>query len=117
MKSLYDSLHVDDISAPAEQHAPDIDVYESLSAKEFCTLVLESVEFRAYIVRGLVCRDLPSAVLCRLIDHGWGKPPERIEHTGPNGQPIETITEVRRVIVRAPLPENDEKKPAPYVTH
>jgi hypothetical protein len=46
---------------------------------------------------------LPSAVITRLMDHAWGKPVERVEHTGKGGEPI--VTEVRRVIVHVQEPE------------
>lgn len=84
-------------------------------AKTFCEAVLNSFEFRQYIVHGLTLGSLPPAILIRVMDMaGWQKPPERVEHTGRDGQPIETITEVRRVVVRVP---QDEQVEQPYVTH
>lgn len=71
-----------------------------LNAEDFSKAVLSSPEFYRYIINSLALGSLPSGVLCRLMDYGWGKPPERVEHTGKDGNPIETITEVRRVIVR-----------------
>lgn len=89
-------------------------------SKAFAKAVLESREFRQYIVNGLTLGDLPSAILCRLMDYGWGKPVERVEHSGPDGQPIETVAEVRRVVVHVTgagaLDEPDGVKP-PYRTH
>jgi hypothetical protein len=67
---------------------------------EFCQHILASREFRQYILNGIVVGDIPPAILGRVMDQGWGKAPERIEHTGKDGRPIETITEVRRVVVR-----------------
>lgn len=84
--------------------------------KAFCAGILESREFRQYIVHGITLGDLPPAVMCRIIDHAWGKPPDRIEHTGKDGNPIETITEVRRVIVRENSIEEEEDRPR-TVTH
>jgi len=69
-------------------------------AKAFAQAVLTSPEFRTYIVSKLTLGELPPAVITRLMDYAWGKPAERVEHTGKDGQPIETITEVRRVIIR-----------------
>src|SRR5678810_302396 len=74
---------------------------EEVSAKDFAVKTLSSKEFQLYIRNGIIAGDLPSAIVLRLMDYGWGKPPERIEHTGKNGEPIESITEVRRVIIHA----------------
>lgn len=105
MTSLYDSLHgvAEQPTMVTSNSEPD---YTLLSGKEFAEAVLKSNEFRTYVVRGLSSGDLPSAVLCRLMDYGWGKPAERVEHSGVAGNPI--ITEVRRVIVRAPALEEFE---------
>lgn len=107
-KSLYDALLEEGLIEPdAPQAAAPVLV--ALTGKSFADAVLRSEEFRLYIVEGLTEKTLPPAVLCRLIDHGWGKPPDRVEHTGKDGQPIETITEVRRVIVRMPVEEPEEQ--------
>lgn len=99
----------EDVSAPRlEDIAGD--------GKAFAQAVLNSFEFRQYIVNGLRLGELPAAVIVRMMDlAGWQKPPERIEHTGKDGNPIETITEVRRVIVRSPVV--DETDEPSYVTH
>lgn len=68
--------------------------------KEFCKKILESREFRRYIMHGIVLGDIPPAVLSRVMDQGWGKVTEKLEHTGKDGKPIE-VTEIRRVLVRA----------------
>lgn len=91
-------------SAPETSRLEDI-----TDSKAFALAVLDSYEFRSYIVNSLVLGELPSAVLCRLMDYGWGKPVDRVEHSGR----VETaITEVRRVIIRveqpAELPDDDE---------
>lgn len=115
MQSLADFLDVPD--PRPEDKRPDTD-YETLldvtDPKVFCQKLLETREFRQYLMNGIVLGDLPPAVMCRVIDHAWGKPVERIEHTGKAGAPI--ITEVRRVIVRA---ENQDDEPIPRreVTH
>ena len=51
-------------------------------AKRFAQAVLTSPEFRTYIVDKLTLGDLPPAIVCRLMDYAWGKPAERVEHTG-----------------------------------
>ena len=99
MESLADFLGVA-LGAPAEPTDTTPHLEDITDSKAFALAVLGSREFRAYIVNSLNLGDLPSAVLCRLMDYGWGKPVDRVEHTGKDGQPIETVTEVRRVIVR-----------------
>jgi len=69
-----------------------------LSPKEFCQRILDSPEFRAYLTNGIQLGTLPAAVIVRIMDLAWGKPVDRIEHTGKDGEAI--ITEVRRVVVR-----------------
>lgn len=99
--------------------APAPRLEDITDGKTFALAVLGSPEFRAYIVNNLVLGDLPAAVLCRLMDYGWGKPPDRVEHTGKDGRPIETITEVRRVIVRGghQAEPDDEPLDKAEVTH
>ena len=53
--------------------------YESLSGQEFCKKVVASFEFRSYITSGLYDGTLPAAVVNKVIDHAWGKPPEKVE--------------------------------------
>jgi len=82
-KSLYDSLLEQGLITPdpppaASEPAPDV---VSLTGKAFAKAVLRSEEFRLYIIEGLMERDLPPAVLCRLMDHGWGKPVEHLKVT------------------------------------
>jgi hypothetical protein len=103
-------------TTPAPSHASDQEIPPRLvditDAKAFARAVLESVDFRQYIINGLTLGSLPAAILIRVMDlAGWQKPPERIEHTGKDGQPIETITEVRRVIVRAHDPFDEDEQP------
>ena len=93
---------------------------DNLSAKEFAALVVHSHEFKRYIVNGLTIGDIPPAILCRLMDYAWGKPTERVEHTGKDGAPIETITEVRRVLVSMPervASEDDDEDASPVTRH
>lgn len=112
MGSLAEFLGVGDQDAPPREPPVALD---NLSPKQFCQAILNSSEFRTYLLNGISLGDLPAAVIIRVMDIGWGKPAERIEHTGKDGQPIETITEVRRVLVRA---EQQEEVEAPYtITH
>jgi len=68
---------------------------------KFCERVLASREFRQYIVSGIVLGEIPPGVLTRIMDQaGWRRATDRVEHTGANGEPIKTVTEVRRIIVR-----------------
>lgn len=61
----------EEVASPAPQVA--------LDSKSFSRAVLNSQEFRDYIVNSLKTRDLPAAVVCRLMDYGWGKPVEKFE--------------------------------------
>lgn len=104
--SLADLLDVPDPRTDAQsatdvKTSPTVDsLLDITDPTEFCQKILETREFRQYILNGIVLGDLPAAIVTRVIDHAWGKPPERVEHTGKDGAPIATITEVRRVIVR-----------------
>lgn len=101
----------DFLGVSSEQTLDDraVQLEDITDAKQFAEAVLSSREFRSYIVSSLVLCQLPAAVITRLMDYAWGKPTERIEHTGKDGQPIETITEVRRVIVRVHDVIDDEQ--------
>src|SRR5438477_7196033 len=122
MKSLYDSL-ADTLGVPdprpeTMRPATDFDTLLDVSdPKVFCQKVLETREFRQYIMNGIALGDLPPAIMCRIIDHVWGKPPERVEHTGKDGAPI--ITEIRRAIVRHDAfdEEDNEQQQPKQVTH
>ncbi len=74
------------------------DLLDLTNSKAFADALINSREFRRYIVNGLTMGDLPGGVLCRVLDHGWGKPPERVEHTGKDGGPL-LIREVRSIVV------------------
>lgn len=119
VQSLAEYLDVSDPRPEAELPPSDFEALADIAdAETFCRRVLETREFRQYIMNGIVLGDIPAAIIGRVMDHAWGKPVERHELTGKNGQPIETITEVRRVIVRTGstdfLDQPEEKKP---VTH
>jgi hypothetical protein len=123
MESLADFLGTNLPDPPFEAHKLCLE--DITDSKAFALAVLDSREFRQYIVSGLTLGNLPgfASILGKLMDHAWGKPPERVEHTGKDGKPIETITEVRRVIVRADRdatydrfdePGRDEHKPTTH---
>lgn len=95
-------LEADQAEPPAGPQLEDI-----ADSRVFSLAVLDSREFRTYVVNALTLGTLPAAVLCRLMDYAWGKPPERVEHTGRDGRPIETVTEVKRTIVRVRRDEID----------
>lgn len=50
-----------------------------LSGKDFATLVVNSAEFRSYIVNSLVLGTTPAVIICRLMDQAWGKPVTPVE--------------------------------------
>lgn len=89
--------------------------------REFAKAVLESRDFRQYIVDGLRRRDIPATLVLRLMDYadGWGKPPEKVEHSGR----IESVSEVRRVVIHVDAREKEaeitteEIVPAAQITH
>lgn len=70
-------------------------------AKAFGQAVLNSPEFRRYILIGLTLGNLPgfTSVLLFLLQHAVGKPPDKLEVSGAVEH---TVTEVRRVVVKAP---------------
>jgi hypothetical protein len=100
VQSLADYLGT---SAPTAE--PSGPVLEDISnSEEFAKALLNSREFRCYIVNGLVLGCLPPAVLIRVMDlAGWMKPPDRVEHTGKDGGPI-AITKIVREIVDPKAP-------------
>jgi hypothetical protein len=97
--------------------SPFLDV-QITDPQEFAQAVLQSRDFRQYILIGLQTQELPSSVILRLMDYAWGKPVERVEHTGKDGQPI--VTEVRRVVIRVnatPVEDVSEEVDHPLITH
>lgn len=101
---LLDTPMADRVSA-SEVLAESID--PSGSPQSFCRQIVASLEFRRYLLHGLTLGNLPPAIVCKILDHAWGKPVERIEHSGPNGDPI--VTEVQRIIIRAKPVEEESK--------
>lgn len=75
-QSLADALG---IQHPREKPVVDDNAPAKMSAEEFCKTLLNSSEFRVYILNGLVFNNLPPQILVRIMDQGWGKPVARIE--------------------------------------
>lgn len=114
MKSLAEHLGVPD-PRPEEKRGVDFEELANIEdATKFCQKIVQTREWRQYIMNGVVLGDLPAAVATRIMDHAWGKPPERIEHTGAGGNPI--VTEVRRIIVRANEQPSFDEHPEPKRT-
>ena len=67
------------VQNPRERESPRTPDPGILTPKRFCQAVLNSPEFRTYIVNGLVLGDIPPAIVIRLMDTGWGKPVDRLE--------------------------------------
>lgn len=88
MRSLYEILNVSEkssegtaVESPAERSEfPEGDA-SKWTAEQFCQAIINTKEFRKYLVDGIVMADLPPTVVGRILDHGWGRPVERIERT------------------------------------
>lgn len=112
-ESLADFLGVQD---PQQPDRPVTDgASAKVSIKAFCADILDSRQYRESILRRIIMDSLPPAVECLLHHYANGKPVEHVEHTGKDGAPIETVTEVRRVIIRASEREIEETHS--YTTH
>ena len=120
-QSLADYLGAGDAGAAADDPTPGRLEFDSLlsvkDAKEFCRKLCSSELFRRFVLDGLMTGALPPAIATRLMDHGIGKPVERVEHTGKDGDPI--VTEVRRVIIRADAQDvlDEPSDPRPELMH
>jgi len=121
MQSLADFLGVNPLRDAQPDAPPEQTLVDITDPTAFARAVLESREFRQYIVSGLTLGNLPgfTSILQRLMDAAgnWPKATSRIEHTGKDGDPI--VTEVRRVIVRAEMRDAFDEKPdeRPVTTH
>lgn len=71
MSSLFESLG---LSLPGNNQ-PE----KKLSAREFCRKIVNSTEFRLFIVEGLVDKKLHPSVVSKLMEYAWGKVPDKIE--------------------------------------
>lgn len=81
------------------------DPYEVMTGKQFAEAVLQSMEFKNYVIYSLQMGTLPAAVLTRLMDYAWGKPTEVTPLLSPNDS---HALEVRRVIVKLDRDEDDD---------
>lgn len=75
MKSLFEALQLPDPDIPYSNEPDLLD----LTGQEFCKGVVNSRQYRQSIINRILSQDLPSAIECRLLDHAWGKPPDRLE--------------------------------------
>ena len=115
MPSLAEFLGLDAATREPLDRLEDIE-----DPKAFGMAVMNSVEFRRYILLGLQLGNLPgfTGILRFYLEHALGKPPDKLELTGKDGQPMESIVEVRRVVVRpAGAGPSEEDETAPAVTH
>lgn len=111
LKSLAEALGLPE----GESREDVVDPYvEPTSAAEFARNILRSAAYRLSILSRIADDKLPAAVEVLLHHYAWGKPVERVEHTGKDGAPMETITEVRRTVVRVDH-DIDEPRPAPPI--
>lgn len=76
-QSLADYLGTSDSTAAPDAETPP--AAASLKGKEFAQAVLDSQEFRDYIVASLKLGEIPSVIVVRMMDYAWGKPVERLE--------------------------------------
>lgn len=103
-QSLADLLDVED-PRPEEQRTElpledaTVAALDITDPKDFCKKILESREFRRYIMHGIVLGNIPAAIMTRVMDQGWGKPAETHKVVGDADAPV--VTEIRRVIVHA----------------
>ena len=118
IESLADFLGT---SATASQQ-PDLVQLEDVSGspEEFCKAVLDSREFRQYIVNGFVLGSIPQSVVMRIMDTaGWPNLSKKLELTGKDGEPVEIIRRIVRVVVdpRARREAEDAAEPVPPSIH
>lgn len=124
MKSIYDALHV---AAPNGPHIEPLEEPAKLTGKSFAKAVVESRQYRESIARRVLSDTLSPVVECKLLDHAFGVPKQRVEvedKTNPYvGLPIEMIEEriarlmdaAKRLRTSTPLSARDEGSDAPSV--
>jgi hypothetical protein len=105
-----------------EPALPAADYFEhellAVADEEFCKGVLASKQYRESILRRVLTDSLPSSVETMIWERAHGKVVMRL--AGASGGPIEMVTEVRRVIVRAKAEEETFDEPIDsesYATH
>lgn len=79
MKSLAEALGVLTLIEEAAAAPPTVEPTAAVSAKAFCQSIIDSPEFRRYLRDGVLLGDLPTPIICKIMDHAWGKPVERLE--------------------------------------
>lgn len=115
MRTLLDELCGPTPTPELPDDALDVAGIIECTGTEFARKIVQSREYRMALITRVIQGELPPAVEIRLLDLAFGKPPDHVEHTGRDGEPIKTITEVRRVIVHAE--DYDEESKQVYVTH
>jgi hypothetical protein len=105
--SLAEALGVTDPREPEKALASDLPDDET--AESFARRVIHSREYRESLLRRVLLDELPAAVEALLWHYGYGKPTERVEHTGKDGEAI--VTEVRRVVVHRMHEEDEDEQP------
>lgn len=64
----------------AQPEAEDIaDALASKTGADFCKALVESREYRVSIARRMLLGVLAPAIEGRVLDHTWGRPPERVQ--------------------------------------
>ncbi len=88
-------------TAPADGQPAEPDLADIAGdPKAFCKAVINSREFRNYIKNGLIAGSIPPAILTRVMDTAeWPAAAKRVEHTGKDGEPVEIIRRIVRVII------------------
>lgn len=94
-------LLADDSFDPMHGAAAPLDVYtfDTSDAATFAKAILSSREYRESIRHRLILGELPPAVEVRLFDYAFGKPIDKVEHSGRVDTRVERV---ERVIVEAP---------------
>jgi hypothetical protein len=113
MKSIYDTLP-DAFELPPGEPKEKTEAMD-LSGKEFALAIVNSREFRSFIVDGILDGKINAAIVTRLMDYAWGKPTERLEISEPPSLSELSADELRhralavaRTIVKASQKRDDD---------
>ena len=77
----------------------------TVEARQAATELVDDPEYRAKLLQDLRDRRLAPAIEQMLWYYSKGKPKETVEHTGPDGGPIE-LARIERVILNEPDTED-----------
>lgn len=77
-KSLADVLGVLDPQQPVSLQQ-DAKPFVKMTAKAFSQEILNSRQYRESLLRRIIFDELPPAVECKLMDHAWGRPVEKVQ--------------------------------------